>query len=561
MKKSFKKWLAPVIVAVVAIVTVIVLFATGVLGSSTVEVPDVLNMNAEEAQKILEEAGLSICISERIIDDSVDENTVLKQSPESGEKIEEGGIVNVTVSEKSVEVSIPDVENFGKELAIDILQSAGFNVEIIEKESDEFADGTVISQSHSGNGQTGTTITITVSKNDKESSGKIVKVPLVVGKTPEEARKVFDGKFYLKVTEEKFSSIVKKGAIISQSPVADAEVAEYSTIEVVVSRGKASETEVIMPDVVFSSRAEAKNTLEKLGLTVTVKEKYNDKVSAGIVFSQSIPKGEKITADTIVTIVVSAGKQPEITTIKPEDLPTKITTSSKDETTKKDDSQNVTVKPTKKPTTSTTKPTEPAGESKYVADFAITTDKATAKSGDIITVSVKLKTNYKIVAISLPVIYDANAFELVGTSENSLSSYLDFTGTLKDNGYVTNGNWKSPDSMYTKNSNKDHWTSSLMKSRYKIAFATWVAAPSQGTVVTELDKEETIVTFKLRVKDSASDTSGRIFLSKDFVKTASDPQGILSVGRTTSDRITTDSIIATGQTIDLSDATALVTIK
>ncbi len=562
MKKSFKKWLAPVIVAAVAIVAVVVLFATGILGGSTVKVPDVLNMNAEEAQKILEEAGLSICISERVIDDSVDENTVLKQSPESGEKIEEGGIVNITVSEKSVEVFIPNVENFGKELAIDALQNAGFNVEIIEEESDEFADGTVISQSHSGKGQTGTTITITVSKNDNMSSEKIVKVPSVVGKTPEEARKIFDGRLYLKIIEEKFSSTVKKGAIISQSPEADKETKEYSIIEVVVSRGKASETEIIMPDVVFSSRAEAKSTLEKLGLSVTVKEMYNDKVSAGIVISQSIPKGKKITADTAVTIVVSAGKQPEITTIRPGDLPTQVTTSSKHETTtKKDDSQDVTQKPTNKPTVPATKPTEPSGESKYVADFAITTDKSQAKAGDIITVSVKLKTNYNIVAISLPVIYDANAFELVGTSENNLSSYLNFTGTLKDNGYTTNGNWKSPDSMYTKNSNKDHWTSSLTKARYKIAFATWVAAPSQGTVITKLDKEETIVTFKLKVKENASDTSGRIFLSQDFIKTAKDPQGILSVGRTTSDKITTDSIVSTGQTIDLRDATVLVTIK
>lgn len=563
MEKSFKKWLGPVIVAVIAIVAAIVLFATGVIGGDTVKVPDITNMSLEEAQKIIEEAGLSVCVEDRVIDDSVDENTVLKQSPESGEKIEKDGIVNVTVSEKSVEVTIPEVENFDKDLAIDALQNAGFKVEIVEEDSDEYAGGTVISQSHSGKGQTGSTITITVSKNDKKESEKLISVPSVVGKTPDEAKKIFDGKLYLKITEEKFSSTVGKGAIISQNPEADSEAKEYTTVEVVVSRGKASETEIIMPDVVYSSRAEAKTTLEKLGLRVTVKQKYDDKVSAGIVISQSVPKGEKITADTVVTIVVSSGKQPEITTIKPGDLPTQITTSSKNETTtKKDTSQNVTQKTTNNSASATTKPTDPSSESKYVADFAITTDKSEAKAGDVITVSVKLKTNYNIVAISLPVIYDASAFELMGTSENSLSSYLNFTGTLKDNAYTTNGNWKSPDNMYTKNSNKDYWTSTLAKSRYKIAFATWVAAPSQGTVVTMLENEETIVTFKLKVKENVSNTSARIFLSEDFIKTASDPQGILYVGRTTtSDKITTDSIVSTGQTIDLRDATAMVTIK
>ncbi len=560
MEKSFKKWLAPVIVAVIAIVTVVILFATGVIGSSKVKIPDVLNINAEKAQEILEEAGLSLCITEKEINNEVDENTVLRQSPESGEKIEKGGIVNVTVSKKSVKVSIPNVENYDKELAIDTLQNAGFNVEIVEEESDKYADGAVISQSQSGKGETGTTIIITVSKNDKTNTEKTVKVPSVEGKTVEEAKRLFGEKLYLKITAEKFSTSVKKGSIISQTPVADSEVKEKTIVEVVVSKGKASEAQIVMPDVVFYSRSQAIETLEKVGLRVIVKEEFSNVVSAGIVLSQSVPAGKEISADTVVTIGVSIGKKPEITTIRPEDMPTIVTRPPKTETTKK----NETTKPTQKPVTTpstTKKPVVDTEESKYVADFRITTDKAEVKAGDTITVSVKLKTNYRIVTVSLPVIYDSRVFEIVGADENNVSTFLNFTGTLKDNGYGTNGNWKSPDSMYTKNSNSAHWASDSVKAKYKIAFATWVAMPSQGTVMTTLDNEETIVTFKLRVKSGVKDTSGRIFLSQDFIKTASDPQGILSVGRAKSDKITADSIVATGQTINLREATALVVIK
>ena len=96
---------------------------------------------------------------------------------------------------------------------------------------------------------------------------------------------------------------------------------------------------------------------------------------------------------------------------------------------------------------------------------------------------------------------------------------------------------------------------------YKIILASWAAIPSEGTVMTALNSQETIVTFKLKVKSDVSDTSGRIFLSQDFIKTASAPQGLLSVGRATSDKITADSIVATGQTINLREATAMVTIK
>lgn len=556
MEKSFKKWLAPVIVAVVAVVAVIVLFATGVIGGNSVEVPDVLNINVEEAQKTLEEAGLSLCITEKEINNDVDENTVLRQSPVSGEKIEKGSIVNVTVSKKSVKVSIPDVESFDKNLAVETLQNAGFNVEIVEEESDKYADGAVISQSQTGKGETGSTIVITISKNNSTSTDKTVKVPSVEGKTVEEAKKLLGDKLYIKIVEEKFSPSVEKGLIISQTPIKDTEVKEKTIVEVTVSKGKASEAKLVMPDVVFSSRSQAVETLEKMGFRVKVTNEYNDVISAGVVLSQSVPVGTEISADTVVTIVVSNGKQPEKATMNPVDIPTVVTKPSKTETTKKNETNKHTTTPS-----TTKKPVVDTEESKYVADFRITTDKEEAKAGDIITVSVKLKTNYNIVSVSLPVIYDARVFEIVGADENNVSSFLNFSGTLKENGYGTNGNWKSPDSMYSKNSNSEHWDTSSMKTKYKFAFATWVAMPSQGTVVTTLNNEETIVTFKLKVKSGVKDTSGRIFLSQDFIKTASDPQGILSVGRLKSDKITADSIVATGQTINLREATALVVIK
>ena len=561
MNKSFKKWLIPVIAAVVAIVAVVVLFATGVIGSDNTKVPALLNMHVEEAQKILEENELLIDVIKEINDKIEEENIVFKQNPPVGTKVKKGAIVTVVISEKPMETTIPDVKYYDKNVAIDVLENAGLRVEIIEEENAEYADGVVISQSQTGKGMTGSVITITVSKNDKEAETETVKLPSLIGKTLAEAKEILGDKLYIKITAEVFSDTVAKDTIVAQDPEADKDMNVNDVVSVAISKGKASETEITMPDVVYSSRSKAKETLEKLGFKVILKEMYNDSVPAGIVTSQSVPKGEKITADTVITIVVSNGKKPEITTISPEDMPTYLTTSPEDETTKKNEPE----KPTKKPSTTavpeTTRPVDNKEEAKYVADFAIVTDKTEAKAGDIITVSVKLKTNYKIVAISLPVIYDSIVFEIVGAEEEKPSSYLNFTGTLSENGYTTNGNWKSPDSIYSKNSNEEYWTSTSVKTRYKIAYATWVATPSQGTEVTTLDKEETIVTFKLKVKENVSDTSGKIFLSQDFIKTSRAPQGLLSVGRSKSDTITAESIVATGQTIDIRDAVALITIN
>ncbi len=557
-KEASKKWIIPVVAAVVAIAAVAILLITGVIGDNT-KVPDILNKSVTEAEKILEDAGFAICITKTEINDDVDENTVLNQSPQAGEKLEKGSVVEVTASIKSVDVSIPNVKYYSKALAVNVLQKAGFKVEIKTENSSEIADGAVINQSETGKAKTGALITLSISSNSSKQ-GEAVNVPSVVGKTADDAAKALKGSFFLKITEEQYIDTVGKGKIVSQMPQADVNANKNTTVEAVISLGKAEDREVVVPNVVRFSRSQAKEALENAGLRVLIKEEANDTVAKGVVISQSVKGGIKVKADTVVTIVVSSGKTQETTALTTAPTPTKFETTKKPETTK---NNNQNISPTQKTTVSpvTQAPTDSSSEAKYKADFAIVTDKNQAKAGDIITVSVKLKTNYNIVAISLPVIYDSRAFELVGTDENNLSSFLTFSGTLTKNGYQTNGNWKSPDSMYSKNSNPDYWNNSLRKANNKIVFATWVAMASQGTSMTTLDEEETIVSFKLKVKDTAKDTSGRIYMNSDFIKTASDPQGILFVGRSKSDTISVDSIVQTGQTINLDKANSLVVIK
>ena len=209
-KKRLPKWVIPVAAVAVVAITVLVLFLTGVFEPKTVEVPDIVNMNVDEAQALLQQYELSVCITQKEINDTVDENTVLAQSPAVGTKIHKGGTVNVTISEKSVEIDIPDVVNYKKELAVTVLQNAGFKVEVKEEQTDKFADGSVISQSLTGKGKTGSVITLVVARNGKAEDKKMIKVPSVTGKNLKEASKILDGKLYIIVAEEQYSDSVKK---------------------------------------------------------------------------------------------------------------------------------------------------------------------------------------------------------------------------------------------------------------------------------------------------------------------------------------------------------------
>ncbi len=192
-----------------------------------------------------------------------------------------------------------------------------------------------------------------------------------------------------------------------------------------------------------------------------------------------------------------------------------------------------------------------ASEADYKATFTIVTDKTSVAAGEEVKVSVKLKTNYYICAMELPVIYDGDAFKVQKTSPTSLKSFLTFEGRMAS-AYQTNGNWKSPAEFYTsRNSNTEFWSQKSIMDRYKIAFASWSAnSQLNGGKLIKLSNEETIVSFTLKAQKDISNIDGLIFLHKDFLKTESFAGGRWSCGRSKTEKFDAKNIVAVGQTVE-----------
>lgn len=128
----------------------------------TTTVPDLKGRTREEAEKLLEEAGLVGVASEASND--TEEGTVFEQSPAEGEEVEEGSTVTYTVSTGPGTVSIPNVVGDGENSALGALEDAGFSVSREYEYSSRVDAGVVISQSLTGSAMPGTTITITISR-------------------------------------------------------------------------------------------------------------------------------------------------------------------------------------------------------------------------------------------------------------------------------------------------------------------------------------------------------------------------------------------------------------
>lgn len=190
-----------------------------------------------------------------------------------------------------------------------------------------------------------------------------------------------------------------------------------------------------------------------------------------------------------------------------------------------------------------------ADESDYVAEFRIETDKASAKKDEDVEVSVFLKTNYYICTMSLAVIYNCETLTLQNTSATSPGSFLTFSGSMADT-YMTNGNWKSPETFYTKrNSDTSFWSKEDVMNKYKIVYATWSADTSLSPELVCLSEEEAVLSFTVRANKDIDDLSELVFISLDFLKTSSAPQGILFVGRSTTKEYAINNMVTSGQTI------------
>ena len=200
-----------------------------------VEMIDLRGMTEEEAKDALEENDLNLGI--KVVgyesSDEYEEGQIMKQSVKKGEKVKENTKIEVTISSGVGDIDIPNVVGKKEDAAIKELQDAGFEYSREYQYSDQ-EQGTVISQSPTGQGKEGDKITIVVSQGVQT-----VKVPSVVNQTQEQAASTLNasGLNVGSVTTE-YSETVPEGSVIRQNPGSGKTVDAGTSVDLVVSKGK-----------------------------------------------------------------------------------------------------------------------------------------------------------------------------------------------------------------------------------------------------------------------------------------------------------------------------------
>ena len=153
--------------------------------------------------------------------------------------------------------------------------------------------------------------TKTEQTNTSDADDGMVTVPDLLGKTEDEAKNITkDMKLGIQPMGEE-ASTQAKGTISSQDIPKGSKVEQYTTIKYYISKGA---QQITVPDVDGQTGVDAQQTLEDMGLNVTVQKEYSELnddgtpiVDPGYAYSTTPDAGSSVSAGDTITLVVSRG--------------------------------------------------------------------------------------------------------------------------------------------------------------------------------------------------------------------------------------------------------------
>ncbi len=212
-------------------------------------------------------------------------------------------------------VAVPTLRGLTEEQARTTLAAAGLALgEITTENSDVVELGLIISQDPEAGAEVeeGAAVNIVVSSGIAQVT--VPDLATMPEATAIEALRSTGDLEYDKTTDENSAS-VPKGAVIRTEPAAGTTVPKGTRVILFVSAGV---EQVKVPSVVGQAQAQAKATLEAVGLAVSLVEEFNETVPKGTVISQDPSANVVLEAGSTVTIVVSKGPEviivPEVRT-------------------------------------------------------------------------------------------------------------------------------------------------------------------------------------------------------------------------------------------------------
>ena len=222
------------------------ILALNITNPPEVNIPNVVGMAKDEAQREVENEKLKFSIEKEEYNKDVPEGFVISQkvdgdtigdfttTPSTDRKVKEGTTIKVIVSKGQEKTTVPKVIGMKQDEAIKALEDANLKAEVIEETSKKVEEGYVISQETDANAEAyaGDTVKIHVSTG---TGIKQVTVVSVIGQDEAAAKKTLTD-LGLKVNITYADSTSDNGKVAKQSLDAGKVVDEGTTITLTVNK-------------------------------------------------------------------------------------------------------------------------------------------------------------------------------------------------------------------------------------------------------------------------------------------------------------------------------------
>lgn len=206
-------------------------------GAGTLVMPNIVDLETEQAQKVLKNAGFSNISKENGYNPYIVKGRIFDQNPKTGACIKADAQITLYESlGADPKGSVPDVVGLDAEKAVSIMQKCGYQTTLKGKKDDDFQAGTVMKQSVDGGKQVqkGTKIELTVCLG----TDKLI-VPYVIGMTEGEAKAELKSAGFenIKVGESDYCVDVEKGCVFQQSQDGGTLLMPKTAITICISKG------------------------------------------------------------------------------------------------------------------------------------------------------------------------------------------------------------------------------------------------------------------------------------------------------------------------------------
>ncbi|MGU3501972.1 Stk1 family PASTA domain-containing Ser/Thr kinase [Mycobacterium sp. C31M] len=258
--KSVGRWL--VVVAVLAILTVVVTIGINTLGNSPrdVQVPDVTGQVSADAIAALQNRGFKTRTSLKP-DSTIGPDRVISTDPAAGTEVGAGEDITINVSTGAEQRVVPEVKGMTLAQATSELLDAGFGrVQPSESESTPDLKGKVLGTNPPANASSAITNVITVIVGSGPGS---VAIPDCVGLNVDTCRQILTASGFINIVPVDTDDTAPAGQVIGTNPAAGQPTPKDAVIQMQVSRGN----QFVMPNLTGQFWVDAEPNLRALGWT------------------------------------------------------------------------------------------------------------------------------------------------------------------------------------------------------------------------------------------------------------------------------------------------------